>query len=233
MIPQAESVDNSHRTTPIQHKRQPKQLTSSFKPEAEPQKPSTPHKRYSTFLEEFLHNESIVEQSFHGGTLLVKVFEAQLEHNTELIGQMDPFIKLSHNGHSVSSKVISGGGKNPQWHETLSVPVESLDGELIINCYDKDLLGRELIGQRQLEISKCVKPEHFKKWLQLLFEGKQAGLILLGFKFIANNGVLDNDAQSHRSLNHAGSATSISIKLFNKQSRGGLSTPQGSDFSGS
>lgn len=45
-----------------------------------------------------------------GGTLLIKVVRGEFIRNTEIMGQMDPFVKLVYRGKAMRTKVVKDGG---------------------------------------------------------------------------------------------------------------------------
>ena len=51
--------------------------------------------------------------------LYVTVIEGQLSRDTEMFGEMDPYVSLEYQGTSYNTKVHKGGGKTPKWNQML------------------------------------------------------------------------------------------------------------------
>ena len=43
---------------------------------------------------------------------------------------MDPFVKITYNGSTYSTKVDNGGGKHPVWNETFIIQVAASDDQV-------------------------------------------------------------------------------------------------------
>lgn len=52
------------------------------------------------------------------GTLKIQVFSASFQRDTEIIGQMDPYVVIECRKIKYKSKVIRNGGRQPEWKET-------------------------------------------------------------------------------------------------------------------
>ena len=86
------------------------------------------------------------------GTIQIKVLNAELTHDTDWIGKMDPYVVIKINDQSSQTTVKKGAGKSPQWYETLTFRTKEGDS-IRIDVYDKDLLkSDDLVGQGCFEI---------------------------------------------------------------------------------
>ena len=65
---------------------------------------------------------------------------------------MYPFVLLEYQNRKFTTKVVEDGHKNPLWNETFEIPIESLQDELKISCYDSDSLSNDLIGELAVPI---------------------------------------------------------------------------------
>ena len=68
--------------------------------------------------------------------LYVTVIEGQLSRDTEMFGEMDPYVSLEYQGTFYNTKVHKGGGKTPKWNQTLLIPVTSMGDDLTISCLE-------------------------------------------------------------------------------------------------
>ena len=82
-----------------------------------------------------------------GGFINITIIQGKLYRNTESIGKMDPFVELDYQGKKYTTKVAEDGHKNPLWNESFEIPIDSLDDEIKISCYDQDSYSNDLNGQ--------------------------------------------------------------------------------------
>ena len=116
-----------------------------------------------------------------GGTLYVTIYEGKLYRNTELFGEMDPFVEvISKKGVKIKTKVIDEGGKHPVWNQTLEVPIDSIDENVEVRCYDEDVMMDDFVGSTSFPVRDMLGK---KQWYVLHYEGKNAAEILIETKF--------------------------------------------------
>lgn len=53
-----------------------------------------------------------------GGTinLIVTIHSGKLFRDTEVIGEMDPYVYIEYRGKRYKTSILDEGGKNPEWH---------------------------------------------------------------------------------------------------------------------
>ena len=81
------------------------------------------------------------------GILKLKIVEGKLTRNTELFGNMDPFVLIEYRKQKFKTKVIDEGGLNPKWNETFMIPIFSVEDLLTITCKDQDLIIDDFVGK--------------------------------------------------------------------------------------
>jgi len=109
------------------------------------------------------------------GILTLKIVEGKLTRNTELFGNMDPFIQIEYRDQKFRTKVNDGGGLNPTWNETFIIPIVSVEELLIIVCKDKDLLIDDFIGKIEVEVQELCAKEIKRKWVSLFCDETKSG----------------------------------------------------------
>ena len=119
------------------------------------------------------------EQSGH---LLVNVLKGKIYRNTELFGEMDPFVVIEYKGSKHQTSTIDEGGVNPVWNQALKFPVETQDDLITISCYDEDTFNNDALGTLQISIRKLLS---FKgpQWLDLNLKDEKTASIYLSAKF--------------------------------------------------
>jgi len=78
------------------------------------------------------------------------VLRGTLYKNTELIGEMDPYVAINWNGKKkYRTTTAKNAGMQPEWNQTLEIPVSSMSDEITISCHDKDLIYDDFVGSRK------------------------------------------------------------------------------------
>lgn len=78
--------------------------------------------------------------------------------NTEIIGEMDPYIIIEHNKlKNFRTKTCDEAGKNPVWNEEFLISLTSPTDTINLLCYDEDIIVDDFIGVATLNID-LTKP---------------------------------------------------------------------------
>ena len=72
--------------------------------------------------------------------------EAQLTHDTEMFGKMDPFVKITSGHLGIKTSVDENGGKKPTWNQTLHIDPFYMDDIVKIQVLDQDLNKTDVVG---------------------------------------------------------------------------------------
>ena len=76
----------------------------------------------------------------------IKLIEAQLKRDTEMIGKMDPFVRISYINKEFKTQTHSDGGKQPKWNEVFDIELQSLKDEISISVLESDITDNDIIG---------------------------------------------------------------------------------------
>jgi Ca2+-dependent lipid-binding protein len=60
------------------------------------------------------------------GDLNIEVMSALLSRNTDIIGQMDPYVQIEIRKMKYKTRVLREAGLKPQWFESFVIPIVSL-----------------------------------------------------------------------------------------------------------
>ena len=90
------------------------------------------------------------------GSLKIKVMHGIIYRNTELFGEMDPFVLILHKKRKYKTKASLNAGKQPKWNEIIEIPSVTLDDELKFSCFDKDFLFDDCVGMKVLKVSDLI-----------------------------------------------------------------------------
>jgi len=121
------------------------------------------------------------------GSIVFRPIEANLTHNTELIGKMDPYVQFNLGNHKVRTNVCRKGGKHPMWDDSVTLPVSNEFQTCTISIRDKDLLKDDNIGVLDLNLGEIESQGSVKKWFPIFHKGKPAGEFLMEAFFQEDN----------------------------------------------
>lgn len=123
------------------------------------------------------------------GTLIVKPLMAKLTHNTELIGRMDPYIRVSASTNYQDTEICHNGHKTPSWSSKLGFRVGVHD-VITFEVWNKNRFRKDsLIGTGSTSTNNLLgKHEHINKWIPLSYLNGIAGELLLDLEFFPDGG---------------------------------------------
>jgi hypothetical protein len=113
------------------------------------------------------------------GTFVFKPIEANLIHDTDLIGKMNPYCAFNVGNVRIKSQICHKGGKHPHWNDAVTIPQT---GEPIATCdlMDKDKITKDdTIGSFTIDLQEVQNRGSVSKWYPLFYKNKPAGEILL------------------------------------------------------
>ncbi|TNV81761.1 hypothetical protein FGO68_gene14942 [Halteria grandinella] len=110
------------------------------------------------------------------------IVRGRLFRDTEIFGQMDPFIRIIHKGNRYQTKVHDEAGKNPEWNETFNINLENFDDPFQLTCYDEDVLSDDFIGEASFRANQlCGEQANAikREWHALVYKGQKSAEILI------------------------------------------------------
>ena len=115
-------------------------------------------------------------------TLLIKPLTAQLTHDTETFGKMDPVVEIHIGGKTYKTACCKDGGKNPQWQDVFTHTMAG-EQELTFNVVDIDSIGKsDLIGEGKVSLVPTFQKSSTSDWHEIFFKGKSAGKVLINLE---------------------------------------------------
>jgi len=119
------------------------------------------------------------------GTFVFKPIEANLTHDTDLIGKMNPYCAFNVGNVRVKSQICHKGGKHPHWNDTVTIP-SSNEVSAVVDLMDKDKITKDdTIGTFTIDLQEVQTRGSLSKWYPLFYKNKPAGEILLEAAFQA------------------------------------------------
>ena len=73
------------------------------------------------------------------GVLNLRIMDADLFRDTELVSKMDPYVIIRYGGRDLKTSTKDEAGKKPIWNEDFSIPIRSINERMEIIVMDKDI----------------------------------------------------------------------------------------------
>jgi Ca2+-dependent lipid-binding protein len=83
---------------------------------------------------------------------MIKVVVANLTRDTDVFGEMDPFVTIEYQGMEFKTKTIRNGGKRPQWNEIFEIDLFSLSDDIKISIIDENVIKNDLVGEKTVNL---------------------------------------------------------------------------------
>lgn len=127
-----------------------------------------------------------MQSSVISGQLSLIVMRAELTHDTETIGKMDPYVKIKYNGKQYKSQTKTDAGKKPVWNFHVNLFV-ALNDEISIKVMDKDTFSDDVIGKFEGSVRTLIGESRAKeeRWIDIYYGSKNkiGGRILVQTQF--------------------------------------------------
>jgi len=122
-----------------------------------------------------------------GTTVTFRPIEANLTHNTDLVGKMNPYCAFIVGDNISKGQICKKGGKHPHWDDAVTVPLGN-QNQVIVEIMDKDRFSRDdNIGSFLINLNELSQSGQSSRWYPLTYKNKPAGEILLETTFAGGN----------------------------------------------
>jgi Ca2+-dependent lipid-binding protein len=111
------------------------------------------------------------------GILSLKITEAKLYRDTEVMGKMSPYITMVYKGNKLKTKVHDYGGKLPVWTDEFKLDVTSVSDEIVLRVWDQDITSSDAVGFVKIKMSSLVINCGIDDWFTIMYDNKPAGEI--------------------------------------------------------
>eukprot|EP01016_Furgasonia_blochmanni_P057276 TRINITY_DN9918_c0_g1_i1.p2 TRINITY_DN9918_c0_g1~~TRINITY_DN9918_c0_g1_i1.p2 ORF type:complete len:147 (+),score=28.75 TRINITY_DN9918_c0_g1_i1:150-590(+) len=116
------------------------------------------------------------------GVLTCRVVSAQLQHDTEWIGKMSPYIVLKLGAEVQRTSTAQSAGKTPSFGDILTLRKFN-DDFLAVEVWDQEKLSKDdIIGQGGLSLG-LLKPGQNIYDVPIMYKGKNAGFVTVEIGF--------------------------------------------------
>jgi Ca2+-dependent lipid-binding protein len=120
------------------------------------------------------------------GVLHITVIQAQFHIDTELFGNMDPYVIIEHNKKKYQTTTKRDGGKHPVWNDTESFTLHltSITDEIKLSAYDQDVIYDDFLGMNIFKAGYIAQFEKNPGWLHLFIKTMKSGEIEIQTKLL-------------------------------------------------
>ena len=101
------------------------------------------------------------------GTLEVNIVAGRRLKDRDIIGENDPYVEIYFDKKYKQRTSIVKNSNNPVWDERFVFNVHKGDDTIHFDVYDKDLIGRDSIGNTKLKLKRVFEEGHFDEWIKL------------------------------------------------------------------
>ncbi|KAI8063385.1 C2 domain-containing protein [Gilbertella persicaria] len=89
------------------------------------------------------------------GILYVTVIEASNLTGKDMIGKNDPYVELWIDERYKQKTRVIKNNDNPLWNQTFTFPLEGNDHKIHFKVFDKDIIGKDTIGEAKIDFSSA------------------------------------------------------------------------------
>lgn len=110
-----------------------------------------------------------------GSVLIVTICEARNLLDTELIGNIDPFVLLICEGQKIETS-YKPDTNNPIWNECFTFDIKRGDDPLRLTVYDRGTFANSFIGKVMINLDTLGTQQEIRGWYNLHEENYDSGL---------------------------------------------------------
>ena len=111
---------------------------------------------------------------------LVTMVEAVLTRDTELVGQMDPYIVIMIGDKKWKTTIKDNAGTHPMWNESFAVDLKHFKKEKIMSILvlDDDVGEDDQVGSGEANYG-AFADHYVNSWVEIYYNNRSAGLVHL------------------------------------------------------
>lgn len=117
------------------------------------------------------------------GTLTIRPLKANLRHDKDFFGRMDPYCEFLLGGQKVKTHVCHEGGRHPHWSDTFTLQSNN-EATLYVTLKDKDTFTHDdQIGSCQINLSNITSFPTGPQWYPVMGSKGSEGEVLIDISY--------------------------------------------------
>jgi hypothetical protein len=117
--------------------------------------------------------------------LLIRPISAKLLHDTEFIGKMSPYLKVTAGTQILKSPACHKGHLTPSWDTELILSLPDMCSAILIELFNKETLSKDdFIGSSRFDLNQLTE-QGFRGWVPLTYAKGDAGTLFLEINFMS------------------------------------------------
>jgi len=118
------------------------------------------------------------------GTFVFRPLEGRFTKDKDIVGRMDPYVKIKIGWHSGKSSVAKSEGVNPIWGDVIPIEKKHHEEFAKLKVKDKDRLTlNDKIGETKIPLADIAARGRVNQWFPVFKKEVQTGEILLDISF--------------------------------------------------
>jgi len=153
------------------------------------------------------------------GKLTITVIEVKDLKDTELIGKMDPYVKLECGKEHHKTKTMKHAGRNATFNQTFIFNLEGKEDSLHIHVMDEELISDDHVGRVDIPLQKAASITD-KFWYQLVDRNdfhKMTGQVCVQVSFVGTGLAHAAAAPAKEEHHHAHHAAAAPVVVQQQQ----------------
>jgi len=119
--------------------------------------------------------------------LLIRPISAKLLHDTEFIGKMSPYLKVTAGAEILKSPACHKGHLTPTWDTELILALPELCNSILIELFNKETISKDdFIGSARFDLNQLTEGG-FRGWIPLSYAKGDAGTLFVEINFMTSD----------------------------------------------
>jgi hypothetical protein len=116
--------------------------------------------------------------------LLIRPISAKLLHDTEFIGKMSPYLRVTAGAEILKSPACHKGHLTPTWDTELIMALPELCNSILLELFNKETLSKDdFIGSARFDLNQLTEGG-FRGWIPLSYAKGDAGTLFIEINFM-------------------------------------------------
>jgi Ca2+-dependent lipid-binding protein len=117
--------------------------------------------------------------------LLIRPISAKLLHDTEFIGKMSPYLRVTAGAEVLKSPACHKGHLTPSWDTELILTLPEMCNSILIELFNKETISKDdFIGSARFDLNQLTQ-QGFRGWIPLTYSKGDAGTLFIEINYMS------------------------------------------------